>query len=176
MTVADGPTTSNRELSALNWCQMALVYLSLGTNLGNRDQYLEQAREAIVKSFSLVRFSKVYETEPVEVTDQPWFLNQVAELRTDLAPETLLEWTRFLERQAGRQRETPKGPRTLDVDILLYDDWILDAEELALPHPRLEQRRHVLVPLMELAPERVLPVSQKTVQDALRQIKRFGTG
>ena len=89
---------------------MALVYLSLGSNLGNRDQYLEQARKAIEKSFSMVRFSKVYETEPVDVTDQPWFLNQVAELRTDLAPETLLEWARILETQAGRQRETPKDP------------------------------------------------------------------
>jgi 2-amino-4-hydroxy-6-hydroxymethyldihydropteridine diphosphokinase len=150
---------------------MALVYLSLGSNLGNRDHYLEQARKAIEKSFSMVRFSKVYETEPVELTDQPWFLNQVVELRTDLTPETLLEWTRFLETQAGRQRTVPKGPRTLDVDILLYDEWILNVEELVLPHPRLEQRRHVLVPLMELSPEQVLPVTQRTVREALQQIK-----
>ena len=150
---------------------MALVYLSLGSNLGNRDHYLEQARKAIEKSFSMVRFSKVYETEPVDVTDQPWFLNQVAELRTDLAPETLLEWARVLETQAGRQREIPKGPRTLDVDILLYDDRVLDVKGLALPHPRLEQRRHVLVPLMELSPELILPNSRKTAREALEQVK-----
>jgi 2-amino-4-hydroxy-6-hydroxymethyldihydropteridine diphosphokinase len=150
---------------------MALVYLSLGSNLGNRDQYLEQARKAIEKSFSMIRFSEVYETEPVDITNQPWFLNQVVELRTDLAPETLLEWVRVLETQAGRQRETPKGPRTLDVDILLYDDWILDVEELILPHPRLEQRRHILVPLVELSPEVILPNSRKTAREALQQVK-----
>jgi 2-amino-4-hydroxy-6-hydroxymethyldihydropteridine diphosphokinase len=150
---------------------MPLVYLSLGSNLGNRDQYLAQARQAVEKTFSLARFSKIYETEPVDLADQPWFLNQVAEFRTDLAPETLLEWVRVLEIQSGRQREVPKGPRTLDVDILLYDDWILEAEDLVLPHPRLEERRHVLVPLAELAPGRVLPVSHRTVQEALNHVK-----
>ncbi len=150
---------------------MALVYLSLGSNLGDRDRYLSQARTAIEKSFSMVRFSNVYETEPVDVVEQPWFLNQVAELQTDLAPQTLLEWARVLEAQAERQRENAKGPRTLDIDLLLYDDWILEVEELVLPHPRLDQRRHVLVPLMELSPDRVLPNTQKTVREALEQLK-----
>jgi 2-amino-4-hydroxy-6-hydroxymethyldihydropteridine diphosphokinase len=150
---------------------MATVYLSLGSNLGERDQHLAHARQAIERSFVSVRFSKVYETEPVDLTDQPWFLNQVAEIQTDLAPETLLEWVRVLEAQAGRQRNVPKGPRTLDVDILLYDDWVLDVEELVLPHPRLEMRRHVLVPLADLAPERVIPVSQRTVREALDKVK-----
>ena len=149
---------------------MATVYISLGSNLGERENYLAQARKAIEKSFNLPRFSKIYETEPVDLKDQPWFLNQVAEFQTDLAPETLLEWVRALEAQAGRQREIPKGPRTLDVDILLYDDWVLDVEELVLPHPRLEYRRHVLVPLAELTPERCLPMSQKTVSEALEQV------
>ncbi len=150
---------------------MATVYLSLGSNLGEREKFLAMARQAIEKSFSLPRFSKIYETEPVDLADQPWFLNQVAEFRTDLAPESLLEWVWALETQAGRQREIPKGPRTLDLDILLYDDWILEVDELKLPHPRLEQRRHVLVPLAELAPERCLPASQMTVLEALEQVK-----
>lgn len=149
---------------------MATVYLSLGSNLGEREKYLAQARKAIEKSFNLPRFSGIYETEPVDLPDQPWFLNQVAEFQTDLAPESLLEWVQALEAQAGRQREIPKGPRTLDVDILLYDDWVLDVEELVLPHPRLEHRRHVLVPLAELAPERCIPVSQRTVLEALKQV------
>ena len=152
---------------------MATVYLSLGSNLGERDQYLAQARQAIEMSFGSARFSRVYETEPVDLTEQPWFLNQVAEIQTDLAPETLLEWVRVLEAQAGRQRKVPKGPRTLDVDILLYDDWVLDEEELILPHPRLEMRRHVLLPLADLAPEWVIPVSHRTVQEALEQVKDF---
>jgi 2-amino-4-hydroxy-6-hydroxymethyldihydropteridine diphosphokinase len=150
---------------------MATVYLSLGSNLGERGKYLAMARKAIEKSFNLPRFSKIYETEPVDFVDQPWFLNQVAEFQTDLAPESLLEWIKALEAQAGRQREIPSGPRTLDLDILLYDDWILDVEELKLPHPRLENRRHVLVPLAELAPERCLPVSQRTVLEALELVK-----
>lgn len=149
---------------------MATVYVSLGSNLGKREEHLAVARKAIEKSFNLPRFSKIYETEPVDLKEQPWFLNQVAEFQTDLSPESLLEWVRALESQAGRQREVPKGPRTLDVDILLYDDWILDVEELMLPHPSLEQRRHVLIPLSELAPERCLPVSQKTVLEALEQV------
>ena len=150
---------------------MATVYLSLGSNMGNRDQYLAQARKAIEKSFSMARFSKIYETEPVDLKDQPWFLNQVAEFQTELPPESLLEWIHGLEAQVGRQREIPKGPRTLDADILLYDDWVLDVEDLVLPHPRLEQRLHVLIPLAELASERCLPVSQLLVQEALEQVK-----
>ncbi len=150
---------------------MALVYVSLGSNLGEREKFLAQARKAIEKSFALPRFSKVYETEPVDLLDQPWFLNQVAEFQTDLAPESLLEWVRALETQAGRQREAPKGPRTLDVDILLYDDWVLEAEELVLPHPRLEHRRHVLVPLAELAPDKHLPGSNQTVVEALKRVE-----
>lgn len=149
---------------------MALVYVSLGSNLGERADYLAQARRAIEKSFDLPRFSKIYETEPVDLLDQPWFLNQVAEFRTGLPPESLLEWVRALETQAGRQRQIPKGPRTLDVDILLYDDWALEVEELTLPHPRLEQRRHVLVPLADLAPEKCLPGSGRTVLDALEKV------
>ncbi len=139
--------------------------------MGNRDEYLALARKAIEKSFSMARFSKIYETEPVDLKDQPWFLNQVAEFQTDLPPESLLEWVCGLEARAGRQREIPKGPRTLDADILLYDDWVLDVEDLVLPHPRLEQRRHVLIPLAELAPERCLPGSQLMVQEALEKLK-----
>ena len=149
---------------------MALVYVSLGSNLGEREDHLARARLAIEKSFDLPRFSKIYETEPVDLADQPWFLNQVAEFQTVLAPESLLEWVRALEAQAGRQRQIPKGPRTLDVDILLYDDWVMEVEELVIPHPRLEYRRHVLVPLAELAPERPLPAGQKTVSEALESV------
>ena len=123
------------------------------------------------KSFSSVRFSKVYETEPVDFKDQPWFLNQVAEVQTELQPGSLLEWVHALEASHGRQRVTPKGPRTLDVDILLYDDWVMEECDLTLPHPELTRRRHVLVPLSELAPEKWIPVSDLSVLEALEQLK-----
>lgn len=150
---------------------MAVVYLSLGSNLGDREGYLEQAREALRKSFSNVRFSHIYETEPVDLTDQPWFLNQVAEVQTNLAPESLLEWVQSFEVRVGRQREIPKGPRTLDLDILLYDDMVSKDERLILPHPRLSERRHVLVPLAELAPNKRLPNDLLSVGEALKKVK-----
>lgn len=149
---------------------MALVYVSLGSNLGEREKFLAQARAAIANDFRLPRYSKIYETEPVGFAAQPWFLNQVAEFQTEMTPESLLEWVRALEAKAGRKREISKGPRTLDLDILLYDDRVQKEEELVLPHPRLEQRRHVLVPLAELAGERRLPVSRRTVFQALEQV------
>src|SRR5581483_9171818 len=104
---------------------MALVFLSLGSNLGNRESYLEQARKAIAKSFSDARFSGIYETEPVDLADQPLFLNQVAEFRTDLSPESLLEWAKALESQAGRQRTVSKGPGpwTLIFSCMMIGFW-----------------------------------------------------
>jgi 2-amino-4-hydroxy-6-hydroxymethyldihydropteridine diphosphokinase len=150
---------------------MPLAYLSLGSNLGDRDGHLEEARQVIRNTFLPVRFSRLYETEPVDLKDQPWFLNQVAEVFTDLAPGTLLEWARLLEKGMGRQRDVPKGPRTLDVDILLYDDQVHFSEDLLLPHPRLHLRRHVLVPLAELAPDKALPGLGLTVLEALGKVE-----
>lgn len=150
---------------------MATVYLSLGGNMGDREGYLFQAREAIQAAFASARFSKIYETEPVDYLDQPWFLNQVVEIETDLQPESLLEWAQSLERRLGRQREIPKGPRTFDIDILLYDQKILTGEKLILPHPELLNRRHVLVPLAELAPNKEYPLSHLTFRQALDQVK-----
>ncbi|HTA77383.1 MAG TPA: 2-amino-4-hydroxy-6-hydroxymethyldihydropteridine diphosphokinase [bacterium] len=150
---------------------MATAYFSLGGNMGNREEYLSKARQAIKESFSFVRFSAVYETEPVDFLDQPWFLNQVAEIQTDLPPESLLEWALSLESRLGRQRNIPKGPRTLDIDILLYDQKIMTGEKLTLPHPELLNRRHVLVPLAELEPDKKLPLSHLTIREALENVK-----
>ncbi len=149
---------------------MVLVYLSLGSNIENRDAFLAHARQAIKDSFISVRFSNVYETEPVDMTDQPWFLNQVAEVQTEMEPNSLLEWVRALEAKSGRQRKVPKGPRTLDVDILLYGDWLIVEDHLEIPHPRMAQRRHVLIPLSDLAPGLEIPGIQETVQEALKQL------
>lgn len=149
---------------------MPFAAFSLGSNIGDRLSYLGMARDLFLDTFRIVRFSRIYETEPVDLIDQPWFLNQVVEINTEWAPETLLEWARSLEARAGRQREVPKGPRTLDVDLLLYADRIQEGPELSLPHPRLEMRRHVLVPLMDLDPQRVLPGSRRTIQEALERV------
>jgi len=150
---------------------MAIVYLSLGGNMGDREKFLVEARKAIQQSFSLSRFSGIYETEPVDFLDQPWFLNQVVEIQTDLTPESLLEWAHSLEGRLGRQRNISKGPRTIDIDILLYDHQIMTSEKLTLPHPELLNRRHVLVPLVELSPDLKLPLSNLTIRKALEQVK-----
>jgi 2-amino-4-hydroxy-6-hydroxymethyldihydropteridine diphosphokinase len=152
---------------------LATAYLCLGGNLGDRDRNLATARTAIEKAFGAVRFSRIYETEPVDYLDQPWFLNQVAEIQTELPPGSLLEWARDLESRMGRQRDIPQGPRTLDVDILLYDDKVSTDAKLTLPHPRLHLRRHVLVPLAELAPDKRLPPGLETVRQVLENVKDF---
>jgi len=150
---------------------MAVAYLSLGSNLGKREEYLAQARQAARRDFRRVRESSIYETEPVDFLDQPWFLNQVLEVETDLEPKALLDWIRGLEKLGGRQRDTPKGPRTLDVDILLYDERVVRGEDLVLPHPRLVSRRHVLVPLCELAGDRPMPGESRTFREILGTVE-----
>jgi 2-amino-4-hydroxy-6-hydroxymethyldihydropteridine diphosphokinase len=152
---------------------MAVVYLSLGSNLGDREENLSRAQQVAEGDFFKVRASTVYETEPVDLLDQPWFLNQVLEVETGMEPEGLLNWIRALETLMGRQRDIPKGPRTLDVDILLYDDRVVRGEDLVLPHPRLVFRRHVLVPLCELAGDRRLPGDSRTFREILSAVKDF---
>jgi 2-amino-4-hydroxy-6-hydroxymethyldihydropteridine diphosphokinase len=115
----------------------------------------------------IVRRSSVYETEPQDRRDQPWFLNMVIEVETDLAPLELLAQTQTIEKDMGRQRGEPKGPRTIDIDILLHGSSVIATAELEIPHPRLAARRFVLEPLAELAPEMLHPVIRKTVRELL---------
>lgn len=126
------------------------AFLGLGTNLGDRRRYLQDAVSALP---DLVAVSTVYETEPVGGPDQGAFLNIVAELRTAKEPYELLELCRSLERSAGRERRVRWGPRTLDVDVLWIDGVTIDDDELTVPHPRMYQRNFVVVPLLEIAPD-----------------------
>jgi 2-amino-4-hydroxy-6-hydroxymethyldihydropteridine diphosphokinase len=144
------------------------VYVSLGSNLGDREGSL---RDALVRLGDLgtLRSSSIRETEPVGVTDQPKFLNAVAQLRPDgLGPRELLERLLQIERELGRDRtqEERWGPRTIDLDLLLYGDEVIDEPGLTLPHPRLAERRFVLEPLHELAPDLVLPDGRR-IKDLL---------
>lgn len=149
---------------------MPTAFLSLGSNLGDRAGHLAFARDRMTREFHASRFSPVYETEPVGWRDQPWFLNQVAEVRTELDPDSLLQWARRLESERGRIREFPQGPRTLDVDLLLYDDRVMNGPALTLPHPRLLERRFVLTPLSDLAPDRRIPPDGLPVRAALERL------
>lgn len=134
------------------------VFIGLGSNLGDRAYYLDAAIAALTgPMLKIVAVSRIYETEPWGVMDQPLFWNQVIEVDTTLEPLDLLHTCQEIEHQLGRERKVHWGPRTIDIDLLLYDNRASETEELRLPHPYLEDRAFVLAPLREIAPELVLP-------------------
>jgi len=151
---------------------MKTVYLGLGSNLGDREAMLEAAVSALESPrLHVRRVSPVYETEPMDVPGQHWFLNQVAEAETDLFPLQLLHRTTKVEARLGRRRLAPKGPRTIDIDILLFGNSVVTTPVLEIPHPRFRDRRFVLAPLADLAPDLRDPVTRKTVRELLGEVR-----
>jgi 2-amino-4-hydroxy-6-hydroxymethyldihydropteridine diphosphokinase len=151
---------------------LKITYIALGSNVGDRAENLRSARERIEgPDLRILRASSIYETAPRDVEGQPWFLNQVIECETDLFPRQLLERLQKIERAMGRKRRMEKGPREIDLDILLYGDAAVKAPELEIPHPRLAERRFVLEPLAELAPEKRHPGTRRTVREMLAAVK-----
>lgn len=151
---------------------MKTVYLGLGSNLGGREKMLEEAVRLLDSPrLRIVRLSPVYETEPVGLTSQGWFLNQVAEAETDLFPVQLLHRTSKVETQLKRHRLAPNGPRTIDIDILLFGNFVIDTESLVIPHARFRERRFVLAPLADLAPGLRDPVTGKSIRQLLGELK-----
>ena len=147
---------------------MKTVYLGLGSNLGDRETNLREALQRLqAAEIQIVRRSSIYETAPQELLDQPWFLNAVVEVQTDLFPLQLLASIRNIERDMGRRRVTPKGPRNIDIDILFYGRSVIHSPELETPHPRIAQRRFVLEPLAEIAPDFRHPLNGKTSREML---------
>ncbi len=153
---------------------MATAYIGLGSNLGDRMAMLRMAIQRLETLGRIARVSSLYETEPVGFLEQPSFLNAVVALDTTLAPADLLGALLGIERDLGRMRSFPNAPRTLDLDLLLVDDAILDTPELTLPHPRLHERAFVLAPLAEIAPELVHPGTGKTMQEILHTLPDQG--
>lgn len=149
---------------------LKLTYLGLGSNIGDRERQLKNALAALESpGLKLLRVSPIYETEPVENTKQGWFLNLVVEVECHLFPQQLLSRTMRVERGLKRTRTTPKGPRTIDVDILLMGNTVLRTPGLELPHPRMATRRFVLQPLADLAPNFRHPVTRQTIAEMLEK-------
>jgi 2-amino-4-hydroxy-6-hydroxymethyldihydropteridine diphosphokinase len=147
---------------------MKLVYLGLGSNVGDRERSLSAAvAQLAAPDLRILRISSIYETEPVEYTDQRFFLNLVVETETDLFPMQLLWRVGKIERALGRVRTIPKGPRVIDIDILLYARAVIRTPALEVPHPRMAERRFVLAPLAELVPGLRHPVIRRTISEML---------
>ena len=141
------------------------VYLALGTNLGDRLANLKHAIASLTPQMEVRAKSQVYETPPWGFEDQPKFLNQVIKANTYLDPEPLLKHLKRLEVALGRTESFPNGPRLIDMDILFFDDVVLNKPSIVIPHPRLHERGFVLLPLMDIAPNLVHPVTQKSVRE-----------
>jgi 2-amino-4-hydroxy-6-hydroxymethyldihydropteridine diphosphokinase len=143
------------------------IYLGFGSNIGDRAANLKDAIKLL--GLPIVAISFVYETEPVDYLNQPWFLNQVLQCETSFHPLKLLAECQKVEQELGRTRQISKGPRTIDIDLLFYNEEILKNPELTIPHPAIPQRRFVLVPLAEIAPDFIHPELNLTIHELLDQ-------
>jgi 2-amino-4-hydroxy-6-hydroxymethyldihydropteridine diphosphokinase len=154
----------------------ATATIALGANLGDRERTLRSAIAALRQRGTVEAISSFYETAPVGLVDQPDFLNAVITLQTQLPPQELMNALLHIEQQHGRDRSVsvPKGPRTLDLDLLSYDDLVMETPSLTLPHPALAERRFVLIPLAEIAPQWRHPVCGKTATELLAELSHTG--
>ena len=147
------------------------VYLGLGSNLGDRQANMEKALKLLGDTLQMELVSSVYETEPVGYIEQPMFLNAVCCGQTELGPLQLLSLVKGMEASLGRVSSFPNAPRTIDVDIIFYGNVIMQTPELTIPHPRLEERAFVLIPLLEIAPDLRHPISGESIKDLAARVQ-----
>jgi len=151
---------------------LKIVYLGLGSNVGDSESLLQSALDALNgPDLKLLRVSGIYETEPIGLREQRWVLNLAAEFETNLFPKELLDRIQKVEKNLGRTRTVRNGPRTIDIDILLYGNAVVETDELEIPHPRYRERRFTLAPLAELNPALRDPVTHKTMAEMLAGLK-----
>ena len=150
------------------------IFLSLGSNLGDRESNLEKALSSLSPHVNVVNQSSIYETEPWGFLDQPNFLNQVLEGETNLSPLELIDYVKGIEKEIGRKPGRRFGPRLVDIDILFYGDQIISKDGLSIPHKRMTERAFVLIPLNEIAPDLLIPGSSQTIKDLVSGLDPAG--
>ncbi len=152
---------------------MAIVYLSLGSNIGDRVGYLQQATLLLkaIPEISVISTSSFYESEPWKMDSENWFVNAVVQISTTLSPEKLLDECMRIEAQLGRKRTHGYQDRTIDIDILFYDDLVIHTETLTIPHPHFHKRAFVMVPMLEIAQDFVHPLFKKTVMQLYEELE-----
>jgi 2-amino-4-hydroxy-6-hydroxymethyldihydropteridine diphosphokinase len=154
--------------------QKQRIFLSLGSNLGDRKSNLERALQGLTPEVEVVNQSPIYQTEPWGLLDQPLFLNQVLEGETTLSPLDLLNHLKGIEKEIGRKPGRRFGPRLVDIDILLYGDQIISEDGLTIPHKRMKERAFVLIPLADIAPDIPFPGTSQTIKDLANTIEPTG--
>lgn len=156
----------------MNMCVEKTAYLGLGTNLGDRLVWLKEALTRLKGNpeIRINQISQIYETSPVGYLDQPSFYNLVCRIQTTLLPMSLLRCVQEIEQELKRERKIRWGPRTIDIDILLYEQKVIRSPELTIPHPRMQDRAFVLIPLFELAPQLVLPNTNQSIENLIKQL------
>lgn len=149
---------------------MSIVYIGMGSNMGDRLSHIRRAINAIASNYEITDVSSIYETEPIGYTLQPKFLNCAISLKTSLNPRALLNFLLSIENKLARKRNIRFGPRTIDLDILLYDDIIINETDLIIPHPKMHKRQFVLFPLNEIAPNLKHPILNKSIKALLEEV------
>ena len=150
---------------------MAKVYIGLGSNLANKERNITRAINLIGKKSKILRKSSLYKTDPIGFADQDWFLNCVIKIGTDMLPEGLFSFLKSIEKKLKRENLIKNGPRTIDLDILFYEDKVIKSKNLIIPHPRMHKRLFVLRPFAEISPDFVHPTKKKNIKQLIQKIK-----